>query len=279
MIFNKKNRIIFVSILLIVVISCLFLIKKPNKNTFVRDFPEIKKSGELNIVTEYNSVDYYVYEDTIKGRQYKLAKYIEKQSGLKVNIFLENNMGSCISKLANNEYDIIARNIPITTEIKERLTFTEPIDKSEQVLVQRNKNNDDSTVFISNQIELANQTVYLPEDSPAILRIKNLSEEIAEPIYIEEDKRYSAEHLLYMVAFKEIDYAVVDKSIALKNIEQFPDLNISTNITFTQLQAWGIRKNAPILLDSLNVWINEYNKNKNVSKITRSSQLKLNLGK
>jgi membrane-bound lytic murein transglycosylase MltF len=61
-----------------------------------------------------------------------------------------------------------------------------------------------------------------------------------------------------MVAYGEADYAVVDKEIALKNALLFPHLDVNTDISFTQLQAWAIRKEAPVLLDSLNRWIADY---------------------
>jgi membrane-bound lytic murein transglycosylase MltF len=66
---------------------------------------------------------------------------------------------------------------------------------------------------------------------------------------------YTQEQILYMVAYKQIDYAVVDKRIALKNKKLFPEIDMETDISFTQLQAWAVRKNSPILLDSLNCWI------------------------
>ena len=253
---DKKKSLLITALSLFIILLIFILIRNDSeKETTVRDYPEIKESGELNIVMEYNSIDYYVENDTIKGTQYSLAKKIEQHSGLKVNIFLENNLEKSIQDLENNQYDIIAQNIPITNEIKEHLSFTNPIAKSKQILVQRKKNENDSVVFISNQIELANKTIYVPKNSPVILRIKNLSEEIAEPIYIQEDKQYTGEQLIYKVAYNEIDYAVVDKDIALINKDLFPNLDIDTDITFTQLQAWAVRKDSPILRDSLNVWL------------------------
>ncbi|MDH8700820.1 membrane-bound lytic murein transglycosylase F [Dysgonomonadaceae bacterium PH5-43] len=244
---KKANIIIAFSTFLI-----LFACKQDNAS--IRDYPEIETSGELNIVMEYNSLDYYIYNDTIKGIQYDFAKQVETRSGLKVNIFLENNLETSINKLKQNEYDIIARNIPITNEIKKQLAFTEPITKSKQVLVQNKKQLNDTT-FISNQIDLAYKTIHIPLNSPALLRIENLSNEIASPIYIKEDATYTSEQLLYMVAFNEIDYAIVDYNIATNNLKLFPGLDINTDISFTQLQAWAVRDNSPILLDSLNIWL------------------------
>jgi membrane-bound lytic murein transglycosylase MltF len=179
---------------------------------------------------------------------------------LTVQIFLENNLELSILGLENETYDVIARNIPITNENKQFLAFTIPVTQSKQVLVQRKKLENDSTIFIENQINLAHKTVYVTKNSPAILRLKNLSEEIAEEIIIKEIADYSSEQLIYMVAQKEIDYAVIDKKIALKNEKLFPELDFEMDISFTQLQAWALRKTSPVLLDSLNVWITDFKK-------------------
>ncbi|MDR2843612.1 MAG: transporter substrate-binding domain-containing protein [Candidatus Symbiothrix sp.] len=221
----------------------------------VRDYSEIQDQGVLNIVTEYNSIGYYVSGDSIAGLQYKLCRYIEQRSGLKVHLSLENNLETSIQKLQQNVYDVIAMNIPVTTEIKKEVAFTVPITQNKQVLVQRLLNANDTTPLIRNQMDLAGKTLYVPKNSPNLLRLHNLSEEIAAPIYIKETTEYAQEQLLYMVAYQEIDYAVVDKEIAQKNIQSFPNIDIQTDISFTQLQAWAVRKDSPVLLDSLNVWL------------------------
>jgi len=220
-----------------------------------RDWPEIEADGVLNIVTEYNLVDYYVSGDSIAGIQYKLCKYVEKRSGLKVNIFLENSLTTCIQKLEDNTYDVIALNIPVTNEGKKVLAFTLPITYNKQVLIQRKPSGPKDLPLIRNQIELGRKTIFVPKNSPCILRLQNLSEEIAEPVYIKEVDEYTQEQILYLVAYREIDYAVVDKKIALKNKVLFPEIDMDTDISFTQLQAWAVRKDSPALLDSLNRWL------------------------
>jgi membrane-bound lytic murein transglycosylase MltF len=226
----------------------------------LRDYPAIEASGVLNVVTEYNSVGYYVSGDSIAGIQYDLCRYIEKRSGLQVNIILENSLEVSIQKLNDNTCDVIALNIPITNESKKELAFTVPVTQNKQVLVQRKPKGDEAIPLIRNQMDLANETILVPKNSPGILRLQNLSEEIAEPIYIQEVENYTQEQILYMVAYGQKDYAVVDKEIALKNAKLFPEIDIQTDISFTQLQAWAVRKNAPVLLDSLNVWIAGYKK-------------------
>ena len=221
----------------------------------VRDWDEIAEEGIIRVVTEYNSVGYYVSGDTIAGMQYDLCRYLEECSGLKVQISLENNLETAIEKLNQNIYDIIALNFPITSAHNMDLAFTIPITQNKQVLIQRKPSENDTTPVIRNQIHLAGKTIHVAKNSPVILRLNNLSEEIAEPIYISETADYTQEELLYMVAYRSIDYAAADKELAQKHQKSFPNIDIETDISFTQLQAWAIRKSSPVLLDSLNVWI------------------------
>jgi membrane-bound lytic murein transglycosylase MltF len=224
----------------------------------LRDWKEIKDEGVIHIVTEYNSIGYYVSGDTVAGTQYDLCKYIEERSGLQVFIRLENNLETAIDKLNRNIYDVIALNIPITSQSRAELAFTMPIVKSKQVLIQRKSAESDTIQLIRNQLHLAGKTIYVPQNSPVILRLQNLSEEIADPIHIAESIEYTQEELLYRVAYGSIDYAVVDQEIANKNKKNFPNIDSETDISFTQLQAWAVRQSSPVLLDSLNVWMVGY---------------------
>ena len=91
---------------------------------------------------------------------------------------------------------------------------------------------------------------------PSILRIRNLGNEIGDTIYVEEIEKYGSEQLIALVAHGDIDYAVCDESIARTAADSIPQIDINTAISFTQFYSWGVSKQSPILLDSLNTcWI------------------------
>jgi membrane-bound lytic murein transglycosylase MltF len=96
--------------------------------------------------------------------------------------------------------------------------------------------------------------LYIPEDSPALLRIINLQHEIGDTVYIVQEDRYSSEQLIIMVAKGDIDYAVCNLRIAAVSKKILPEIDIDTDVSFTQLQSWAVRKKSPVLLDSLNHW-------------------------
>lgn len=260
MMMSRKLLIAYTLLLLIAVATMVMLwrYKKDHQvNIPIRDYTEIKKEGILRMVTEYNQSGYYVAGDTIEGFQYELSQAIAKLSGLEVQTHLVMSLAESFKELSDNECDVIARNIPATSKIKEEYLFTDPIVLNKQVLVQRTAQANNAIKPIRNQLDLAQKTLYIPKDSPALLRLRNLEHEIGDTIYVKEDELYSTEQLIIMVAKGDIDYAVCDQQIADISKEQFPEIDTETDISFTQLQSWAVRKDSPILLDSLNSWLKQ----------------------
>lgn len=252
--FSRKLLIIYIILLLIVLAIMGSLILRMKFNISPRDYYEIKQDGVLRIVTEYNQSGYFMSGDTLQGFQYELCRKLAEYSGLEVEIHLEMSLDKSFEGLENNRYDVIARNIPTTTELKKHYLFVEPIVLNKQVLVQRKAAINQGIKPLRNQLELAKKILYVPQNSPAILRLQNLQYEIADTIHIVEEPLYSSEQLIIMVAKGDIDYAVCDQQIARLSKKQYPEIDIDTDISFTQLQSWAVRKYSPDLLDSLNHW-------------------------
>ncbi len=255
----KSRKLLVVYVILLVCVLIVMFRLWPYKKVPVapRDYPEIKAEGILRMVTEYNQSGYYVAGDTIEGFQYELSQAIAALSGLEVQTQLEMSLAESFKELSDNQCDVIARNIPINSEIKENYLFTEPIVFNKQVLVQRTEESNNGIKPIRNQLDLAQKTLYIPKNSPALLRLQNLAHEIGDTIYVKEDELYSSEQLAIMVAKGDIDYAVCDQQIARLSKDNLPEIDIDTDISFTQLQSWAVRKDSPILLDSLNSWLSQ----------------------
>ena len=80
-------------------------------------------------------------------------------------------------------------------------------------------------------------------------------------------EKYGSEQLMALVAHGNISYAVCDQSIALASIDSFPQLDIHTDISFTQFYSWGVSKHSPVLLDTLNSWLKEFTKSEEYKRI------------
>ena len=222
-----------------------------------RDYAEIVAEGVIHAVTEYNSVSFYVSNDTLSGFHYALIEAFAQAHGLKADVVPEMSFDKRLEGLNAGKYDVIAYSLLATSELKDSIALTRPVALNKEVLVQR-KAEADSSLFIKSQLELAGKTLHVVKGSPTILRIHNLGDEIGDTIYIKEVDQYGPEQLIPLVAHGDIDYAVCDESIARALADSLPQIDISTDISFTQFYAWGVNKQAPQLLDSINVWLDNF---------------------
>ena len=256
---ERPKIIKYISIGVIAVfIATLWTGRKEKKTNLIRDYETIEKEGVLRAVTEYNSFSYYRNEDTVSGFYYELIHAFARDKKLKVEVIPEMSFEKRIQGLCNGHYDIIAYGIPTTSQWKDSLLLTIPIVRSKQILVQRKPDYDSASIYIKSLLDLAHKTLYVEKGSPSILRIRNLENEIADTIFIEEVEKYGLEQLIAMVAHGDIDYVVSDEKIAKASIDSFPQLDINTGISFTQFYSWGVSKQSPALRDTLDAWLTDY---------------------
>jgi membrane-bound lytic murein transglycosylase MltF len=259
----KSKKLLYTYILLlffaVFLMVLLFNAKKhKEKPAEIRDLPQIIESGMLNIVTDYHSIGYFVSGYSIAGFQYEMIRALEREWGIPVAIFIENGLNDNLNGLYSNRYDLIARTIPVTAVLRDSFAFTQPITLNKQVLVQRTAVFNKNAEPVRRQLDLARKTIRVPENSPIILRLNNLAHEIGDTIYIEECDSYETEQLVMLVALGEIDFTVSDERTARQLAAKFPEIDIETDISFTQMESWVVRKDSPVLLDSLNVWLTRF---------------------
>ncbi len=262
----SKTKLLKYIVLSIIAVTLTHLFFNKEKHGHPRDYPAITTSKELHVTTEYNSISFHVDGDTVSGFHYELIQAFARDHGLKVVITPEMSFDKQLEGLAEGKYDIIANSVLATSDLKDSLLLTNPIILSRQVLVQRKKSAKDTT-FIKSQLDLAKKTLYVVKNSPSLLRIKNLGNEIGDTIYVKEIERYGSEQLISLVAHSDIDYAVCDQEIAQAATDSMPQIDINTAISFTQFYSWGTSKQAPILLKTLNTWLETFRKGNEFKQI------------
>ncbi len=259
------SRTLFVIVSVAMVLTLvLFWFQKKTK---ARDYREIVKEGVLQVVTDYNTTGYFVSGDSISGFQYELLQAMAAEWGIEVSIDLENSLDDNLEGLDRHRYDMVARNVPLTTTLKHQYAFTHPLILNKQVLIQRKPEYNDNLPLVRQHLDLAKKTIYVPKSSPAILRLDNLSHEIGDTIYVKEDDVYGQEQLVMMVAAGQIDFTVCDEKSADELARSFPEIDVETDIGFTHLESWIVRKDAPVLLDSLNAWLSRFRKTEEFERI------------
>lgn len=250
------NMMLYVALLLLVVMLMVSL-----RTCSVRDpFGDIRRmpsqGDTLDVAIEYSPLSLYRYADTLGGFNYDALRSMVRQNGMALKFHPMVSLTQGMDGLESGLYDIIVADMPVTVDLQERFEYTEPIYLDRQVLVQRR----DSTgaLAINSQLDLAGKEVWVPANSPIEGRIRNLSSEIGDTIIVSSDEEYGPEQLFLLTAAGEIDLSVVNERVARIMAKDYENIDISTDVSFTQFQAWLMRKEEPALADSLNAMIRRF---------------------
>jgi len=255
------NRKILIWIAGIAIISLVVLSTFLGNHRFknqIHDLPGILKSGRLSVLTDSSSIGFSVKGDSVSGFQYEIVKSFADSLGLELVITEKNDIKDCLDGLSSGDYDIIANFIPVTTEWKSKVLFTTPFFTSREVLVQRREIKPFRTKLIKKHDELANDTIYIPVNSPFKMRLNHLSNEIAEPIHIIEIKNKSSEQMVRMVSKGKIKLTICDEQFAKRLKLKYLNIDVSLPISFAQQQAWAVHPRSPKLLEKLNEFLDDF---------------------
>lgn len=267
---NLKYPTIITAIFVVIIFSFLIFsyLKKddqtqPEENRI--DLPDILSRDTLIALTSTSHIDYFIYRGTPMGFQLELLESFTDYLGVNLKIIVENDVEKSSEYLLQRKCDIIAMSLTLTKERSLLFNFSEPIAQTRQVLVQPLPANYRSMTsrqigdsLIRNQTDLAGKKVYVLKGSPHVSRLRNLSNEIADNIFIIEIDSLDTEQIIGYVSAGIFDYTVADENIARFSQQIFPNIDIETPVSFPQNVAWAVRKESEILLDTLNSWLNNF---------------------
>jgi membrane-bound lytic murein transglycosylase F len=226
----------------------------------------IRNDGVLKVVTEYNSISYFIYRGKPMGFQYEMLKDLAGEMELELEVSVSNDLERNFLDLEEGKVDLIAMSLTITFERKEKVAFTVPLLQTRQVLTQRKprqwekmNSKQIENGLIRNQLDLAGKKVYVQAGSVYADRLRSLSSEIGGGIEINE-VQLESEQLVQRVALGEIDYAICDENVGLVNATYFPQLDVKTAISFPQHVAWAVHLDSDSLRAEIDQWLVNYKK-------------------
>ncbi|MFV0363553.1 MAG: transporter substrate-binding domain-containing protein [Suipraeoptans sp.] len=218
----KKTIIIF-HLVALLVIALVFIIRTKHEKKEVKDYPEMVRDGAIRVVTSLDPNAYFVASDSMSGYTKDLLDALRKYSYVNFEISVENSLEKSFEGLEDGKYDLVARNIPMNADLKDLFGFTKPLIFNKWVLVQRKAENNEGKKPIRNHLQLAKKSIYVPKNSPGIFRLRNLSDEIGDTIYVIEDLLYEVPQLAMMVATGEREYSIADSQTAKKVQDKAPN--------------------------------------------------------
>ena len=228
-----------------------------------RDWSQIQEDGVLKAIMIYSSTTYFLYRGEAMGFEYEMLKRMAKDLGLDLEVIVANNIDEVFDLLNSGQGDVIAYGLTITEERKKLIEFTDYLYLTHQALVQRKPKNwrrmprhRIAKELAQDVIELIGDTVHVHRRSSYYERLINLQEEIGGKIHIDTIVgNYNIEDVIQMVVDGEIKYTLADHNLAAINATYHPILDVNTPVSLSQRIAWGVRKNSPKLLDTINHWI------------------------
>ncbi|MCM1518596.1 MAG: transglycosylase SLT domain-containing protein [Pseudoflavonifractor sp.] len=210
----------------------------------------------LRVGTLYSPQSYFIYREQQMGYDYDLVSKLGADKGMVIDLNVAASMAELIGMLDSGAIDLIAYEVPITAEYKDRVLPCGNENITHQVLVQP-KRDDDSR--ISDVTQLVGKDVYVEKDSKYQHRLNNLNNELGGGIKIHPIDRDTliTEDLIAMVSEGTIPLTVVDSDIARINKTYYDDLDITLEVSFPQRSSWGVSPTMPWLGDSISEWMRE----------------------
>lgn len=219
--------------------------------------PDERAGGDtLNVAIELSPMTLSTASDTLSGFGYEMLMQIagSREIPIKINAFT--SLPEALEKLDNGRYDIVISDMPVTASLKDFYGFTIPVYRDRQVLVQLIDSS--GCIDVQSQQQLGGKEVWTAAGTPVAARLHTLSREIGDTILVCEDKSHTEEQLLLSVVIGEIPRAAAGQFVAQRMAVDYPQLDTSVDLSFSQLKCWTVRKDNTVLTDSLDKWINAF---------------------
>ncbi len=241
-----------------------------------RDLDKILAEGKIRAVTNVNQTSYFIYKGEPMGFHFELLKKFADHLDLELEVITSNDIDEALGYLQTGAADLVAIGLSVSADRKEMMQFTEPLMQASQVLVQRKPNSWQKMTekaiaegLVRNQLDLAEKTVYVQKGSSYAQRLYNLERESGMDIGVIEVP-YDAEELARQVARGEIEYTVCDDYMSNIIGSLYPELDLSTPVSFPLNIAWSVRKEGTdALITELNSWITGFKTTREYARLEK----------
>jgi len=252
----KKALIGIISffILLFSGVQCTFFenrIEKVFKNPYILDLPGIQARGTLRAAVDNNSTSYYIYRGRRMGYEFELLRDLGKYLGVQVEYIVVSDIEKAFDLLDEGKVDLVAMNLENSWERQERVAFTHYLGTMSTVLVGR-KPFESPVTWKS----IGTDTVYVRKGTVYEKQLSAIKDSLnlGFNIKISEDHE---ETLIDQIADQQINWTVADRNIAKANQTYYQGLDASLKVSENGTISWALRKNSPLLLNEINIWLEE----------------------
>lgn len=254
---HKKRSFPMYLLLLLIAIGLMIGLRQCSARNLPERSEKVAGGDTINVAIEISPMGVTTLGDTLGGYYYDLINKLASKHGRPLKFHPFTQLQTALTGLDEGRYQLVVSDIPITSELKNRYRFIQAGEIDRQVLVQRRDTTGE--VECATQFDLAGKHVTVPHNSPFISRLRNLSHEIGDTIYVTEDPQYSSEQLIIMTALGEIPNAVVSARVATPLLRRYPDLDASLEISLNQFHGWAMSHRDSTLQREIASWLTDSN--------------------
>jgi membrane-bound lytic murein transglycosylase F len=259
--------VIFTFALLLFATSCSDSEKTMDKK--VQDVPAAQpmifnpEEGILTALMDNSVTSYFILQGQPLGFEYEMLKLFADENNLELRIKVINQVDKILDSLAAGSGHLVAANLSISQDRMKKVSFSNPLFRTRQVLVQRLPANTRGltsdqikSMLVQDRLDLDARQVVVRKNSSYELMLKNLMAETG----IEVDLQYSSgdlatEQLIELVANEKIEFTICDENKAIIFQTYYDNIDICTPMSLSQPIAWAVNKESDQLLVMLNDWI------------------------
>lgn len=241
------------------------------RDSYTEDLPGLVERRYIRVLAPVNRTNYYFSGPEIFGFEYSLLKEYEKflnkstrRGELDVTVdFIPVARDQLLSGLIEGKGDIAAAGLTITPERMELASFTDPyLEGVKEVLVSHR-----GEPLLETADDLSGRRVFVRESSSYFESLKKLNKALKKkgkkPVeVIPADETLETEDILEMVNAGAFPYTIADDHIARIWAGMLPDIVIQDKVALRENAriAWVVRKESPLLRESLNRFLKNYRK-------------------
>nr|CRH05322.1 Putative GH23 : membrane-bound lytic murein transglycosylase F (modular protein) [Candidatus Magnetococcus massalia] len=215
---------------------------------------EIKKFGEIRVVTRNAPTTYYQGRDRIEGFEYELVLAFAKELGVKVRFIKKHSRAEVLKSLQRGEAHLAAAGLIRREEDQRQFLFGPDYQSVFQQVVCRR-----GGVRPKNLIKLTEANLSIVRGSAYEARLQELRALVPQLNWRSEDEN-SVEQILAQVWRGEVDCTVADSHIINLNRRYYPELTVKFPVSAEQQMAWIMPPRALFLQREVKDWFARYKK-------------------
>jgi membrane-bound lytic murein transglycosylase F len=213
---------------------------------FGGDLDAIKRRGLLRVVLPNNSASYYLYRGEPVGQQYELISRFADQEGLRLEVIVPRQQRDMIPLLLNEHADLIGATLSITPEREAQVAFASPLLIVDEILVQPA---DEEPITAPEQ--LAGREVHVRSSSAYWRSLEALAARVPDLKLVAAPEHLETEQLIAAVGGGSLPLTVADAPLVALQQKSRSDIQGTLVIARGRRLAYGVRKDAPALLNAL----------------------------